>query len=199
MDETEASLLNEEDELIEELKVIQQKHKDVVLSYENVVENIKALCKIDSKRDENNQNNLSISNYLNINESKFDQSQFQGNISEDELYRHYSEYLENSKKSIEEYFLNKTEDEFIEMMKEKGYTLHNQNKSAERSSKNKNSNNGDKENSSKVNPNYNEDNDFNFKDDDLKKEDEVFKIERDQMIKEFKEAVKYILIKMFFK
>ena len=85
------------------------------------------------------------------------------------------------------------------MMKEKGYTLHNQNKSAERSSKNKNSNNGDKENSSKVNPNYNEDNDFNFKDDDLKKEDEVFKIERDQMIKEFKEAVKYILIKMFFK
>ena len=84
---------------------------------------------------------MSISNYLNINESKFDQSQFQGNISEDELYRHFSEYLENSKKSIDEYFLNKTEDEFIEMMKEKGYTLHNQNKSAERSSKNKNSNN----------------------------------------------------------
>lgn len=195
MDETEASMLKEEEELMEELKITQQKHKDVVLSYENVVENIKSLCKIDIKRDENNPNNMSISNYLNINESKFDQSQFQGNISEDELLRSYSEYLENSKRSIDEYFLNKTEDEFIQMMKEKGYTLYNQNKSGDRSSKNKNSNNGDKDNSSKVNPNYNEDNDFNFKDDDLKREDEVFKIERDQMIKEFKEAVKYIFVK----
>ncbi len=192
LDETEALLRKEEEELIEELKLTQQKHKDVILSYENVVENIKSLCKLENKREENNVNNVSTSNYLNLNESKFDQSNLHNQVSEEELYRYYAEFLENTKRAFDDNFLNKTEEEFIARMREKGYTAHQPNKSGERSSKTKNSSNMDKEYSSKAKdstPNYKEDGDFNYRDDDLKKEDEVFKMERDQMIKEFKEAV----------
>jgi hypothetical protein len=181
---------------MEELKLTQEKHKNVALSYENVVENIKSLCRLDNKRDETNINNNSIANYLNLNESKIDpvsnQSHAYFQISEEELFKAYSEFLENTTRTFEHNFLNKTEDEFVQMMRDKGYISQEPAKPGERSTKRKNSSEIDRDQPSKLRDlisNYNQDDYYSLRDDDLKREDDAFKIERDQMIKEFKEAV----------
>ena len=197
LDENEAQLLQEEEELMEELKLAQEKHKNVTLSYENIQENIKGLCKLDKRED--NALNISNSGYLNLNESKIEpvsnQSYVNSPISEEELYKHYSDFLENTYKAFEENFLSKTEEEFIEIMKEKGYTaIQPTMKTGERGPIRKRSTLLlDKDLRSKEVDTYlyrdNEDSDIGIRDDDLKKEDDAFKLERDLMIKEFKEAV----------
>lgn len=181
---------------MEELKVIQEKHKNVSISYDNVIENMKSICKLDTKRDETLINNHSISNYLNLNESKIDpvsnHSFIQNTITEEDVYKAYSEFLEATKKAFDENFLHKSEDDFIQLMRQKGYSSVQPTNSGERSNKRKNSSALDKDKfskgkSAKTKNNY--DDEYSIKDNDLIREDEVFKIERDHMIKEFKEAV----------
>ncbi len=201
LDENEAQLLQEEEELIEELKLTQEKHKNVTLSYENIMENIKSLCKLDTKQDLSNiNNNVSNSAYLNLNESKvdpaFEQSLISNQYSEEDLYKYYADFLLNIQKAFEENFLNKTEEEFIEMMKEKGYTMQQltrTSKNGERPSIIRRPTGVDKDGLQRAKETVihrdSEDSEYGYRDEDLKKEDDAFKLERDLMIKEFKEAV----------
>ena len=165
------------------------------------MENIKSLCKLDTKQDLSNiNNNVSNSAYLNLNESKvdpaFEQSLISNQYSEEDLYKYYADFLSNIQKAFEENFLNKTEEEFIEMMKEKGYTVQQHRKTSkngDRPSIIKRPTGVDKDGFQRSKENFNyresENYEYGYRDEDLKKEDDAFKIERDLMIREFKEAV----------
>jgi hypothetical protein len=113
---------------MEELKAIQEKHKNVRLVYEKVIDNLKVVCKLDSKKDDTI--NITQSQIINLNESKIidssnmnNQSSFnllQGQPLEEEISKGYFEFLENTKKTVENLLTVQNKEQFLKMMKEKG-------------------------------------------------------------------------------
>lgn len=120
--------MEEENSLLAELKVIQEKHKDVRLIYEKVTENIKNICKIENKKqDDTTNNSININNSAEINNINYDtenslMNNYYRNIGtgDDELVRSFKEYLDYTRKNVEMTFSNVGREEFIRMMKERG-------------------------------------------------------------------------------
>jgi hypothetical protein len=117
MEEEEKELVRQEQELLEELKVWQEKHKDVKLVYEKVVDNIKSLL-VNEKKVEENIFNQSISD-KNLNESKVLDSFSMA--PEEETLKMYADVLENLKKRVDNLILNQSHEQFKDIMREKGY------------------------------------------------------------------------------
>lgn len=148
--------IQEEIRLKMEFAKLQEKHKDICLTYERVVQNIKALSKdiqpsistiqvntfetlpeIEKEEqpiqtDDNpelfsevNNNNTENANYI---ETKVDTTQAQEvvparNISEDEekIYGLFADFLANSLKKFEILFLCHSKQEFLNLMRQKGF------------------------------------------------------------------------------
>ena len=121
MEEEEMKLQKEDKELEEELKEYQDKHKQVKLVYEKVFENIKGICKLDKKKIEEVQNS-SINNSID-NSNELDVSQNVIKVvgpSEEEVSKHFIEYLENTRIVIERLYLTVGRKEFQTMLKDRG-------------------------------------------------------------------------------
>lgn len=122
MDEEELKLVKEEESLLEEVKLMQDKHKKTKLIYEQVIDNIKSLCKI--SKDETI--NVTHSQMINLNEpSAVDSSQMMNkdtsfHLADEEILRSYVEFLENTKKNIDTLILSNSKEEFVKSIKEKG-------------------------------------------------------------------------------
>jgi hypothetical protein len=115
MEEDDRILIEEEKLLTQELKILQEKHKNVKLIYENIIDNIKNINKVekkDEKKDETNLNNSTIEN-----KSQMDLS----NIVEDDIIKQYNEILSNMKNKVENLFMIQTHEQFKEIMRSKGY------------------------------------------------------------------------------
>lgn len=193
-EEDETKLIQEEQLLMEELKQMQEKHKNVKLVYEKVIGNIKSLCKIDQTKDITI--NLTQSQILNLNDSKLDtntnQTVHQTLLTEDDIYKSYCEFLHSSKNTIDMLFLNHTKEEFLSIMKEKGLEL-NQN---QRKVKSKKILTGNRTNSPDklsvkefINKPFNANEEYEYSDEELKKEDILIKEEKDEIVKHFKAIV----------
>jgi hypothetical protein len=118
MEEDDKILVDEERDLTHSLKILQEKHNDVKLIYENIIDNIRNLT--DKKED-----NLSIS------ASHVDLS----NIIEDDIIRQYNEFLLTMKNKVETLFMTQTHEQFKDIMRTKGYESNtNRLKSKNRSS-----------------------------------------------------------------
>ncbi len=110
MEEDDRMLIEEEKELTHQLKILQAKHNDVKLIYENVINNICNIAKSE-KRDESNLNH-SIEN-----KSQIDLS----NIIEDDIINQYNDMLNSMKNKVETLFMTQTHEQFKEIMRIKGY------------------------------------------------------------------------------
>jgi len=126
MEEEELKLITEENQLQEELHSIQEKHKDVMLVYEKVVENIKHLSKADSKSKKQEE---IINNTINMNNSsdgtvnEFETSQLASKISgpsEEELAKNFFDYLGKTKAIIQRLYMNVGKKEFENMLRDRG-------------------------------------------------------------------------------
>ena len=186
---------------MEELKNLQDKHKNVRLVYEKVLDNIKLICKVDSKKDDNTHNLSISSNILNTNEMDNSNININQPIGEDELVKLYSEFLENTKTTIDTLFLKHTKEEFMKLMKSKGIDLPVINPKSKKnnnhqSNKRQISNSGvnsEKNNLSKdlmtkpVITQANEE--YAYSDEELRKEDDEIRTEKDEIMKQYKAIV----------
>jgi hypothetical protein len=111
MEEDDRQLIEEEKDLTHNLKTLQEKHKDIKLIYENIIDNIRSLGKNDM-REEATLNNSTIDNKSHVDLS---------NIVEDDIIRQYNDILANMKNKVETLFMTQTHDEFKEIMRIKGY------------------------------------------------------------------------------
>ena len=200
LEEGDANLVNEETLLMEELKNLQDKHKNVRLVYEKVLDNINKICRVDSKKDETH--NLSISSHL-LNTNEMDSSNIinnqPGQIGEDDLVKLYSEFLENTKSSIDTLFLKHTKEEFMKLMRSKGHDLpviHSKSKKSQNNQSNKRQvsnivvldKNLAKDLVSKpIISQANEE--YAYSDEELKKEDDEIRTEKDEIMKQYKAIV----------
>lgn len=193
-EDEETKLIQEEQLLMEELKQVQEKHKNVKLVYEKVMDNIKSLCKIDQTKD--NTINLTQSQIINLNDSKLDthtnQTAHQTQLTEDDIYKSYCEFLDSSKNTIDLLFLKHTKEEFLAVMKEKGLEL-NQN---QKKGKVKKTSTGNRTNSPDklsvkefINKPINANEEYEYSDEELRKEDGLIKDENDEIVKHFKAIV----------
>jgi len=115
-EDDETKLFNQEKELIDELKCMQEKHQYVRMIYEKVIDNIKSLCKIELHENLTNQSQ----NHENFHASIVKNDASLLTPSEDDIYHSYTDFLEKTKKKIDDLFLIHTKEEFIEMMRMKG-------------------------------------------------------------------------------
>lgn len=199
MEAEESKLIEEEKALQKELKTIQEKHKDVKLVYEKVIENIKSICKLENKKPEeviNHSINMNNSSDGTVNE--FETSQTGQKIngpSEEEMSKSFFEYLENTKIIIERLYNNVGKKEFENMLKERGdrvETIQNQPQGnrekikASHSKKNVNeSKSGANTASQTLHTNY----EYDYSDEELKEDDKKIKEEYASMAHEFKKIV----------
>lgn len=210
MEESDTQLIATEKKLQEELKILQEKHKNVKLVYEKVTDNIKVLCKIDARKEEST---INLSQSIpNIEESKADMtnlnnmnsSQF-GNIQEEEILKYYVEFIENTKTTIDELFLKHSREVFMKLMKEKGIEpsttiakpklLEKEktvNKRVPSTSSNATDKNLQKDFSARNILLANEEYDYN--DEELLREDDEIKLEKDEIMKQYKAIVIFFLI-----
>ena len=118
------SLINEEKELSENYKLLQELHQNIVLKYDQVMLNIKKMTNEIS-------NSLMSSPKLKENTTIMGNSEgnsepnVTGNSSgilkgEENIVASYTEYLENTEKTIDMLFLCHSKHEFLNMMREKG-------------------------------------------------------------------------------
>ena len=118
------SLINEEKELSENYKLLQELHQNIVLKYDQVMRNIKKMTNEIS-------NSLMSSPKLKENTTIMGNSEgnsepnVTGNSSgilkgEENIVASYTEYLENTEKTIDMLFLCHSKHEFLNMMREKG-------------------------------------------------------------------------------
>jgi hypothetical protein len=176
---------------MDELKQTQEKHKNVKLVYEKVLDNIKSLCKFESKKESDTIIPHDDSSAIHNNSTL---------ITEDELCLNYSEFLENTKKRIDELFLIHSKDEFMDMMRERGIQpIYNDrnfdkkqiNKKSSTNLDNKvtkgdlivNTHNNTLQNSKEAIDYVNEE--YDYYDEDVKKEDDAIRKIGDEIIKEF--------------
>jgi len=206
MEEEELELLKKEKELENELIEYQDKHKQVKLVYEKVFENIKHICKLEKKKIEEVQNS-SINNSSNEHSNEFDVSQ---NIikvvgpSEEEVSKHFIEYLENTRGIIERLYLTVGKKEFQNMLKDRGTKTESSSNNIDlkdklvKSTSKKNiidSKSPTHTNNNNIQTNY----EYNYSDEELKEDDKKIKDEYNSMAHDFKKIVKYFtFFKIFF-
>lgn len=208
LEEDEEALLEEELLLSQELKNIQEKHKDVRLVYEKVTDNIKSMCKLEKKTDETFNNSININNSgdLNINNStNFDlensMNKFNNqSVYDDELVKSFAEHLEQTRKNIEDTFLSCGKEKFIEMMKERGDKVDNTVSALPKGKITKNRI-GYKKNEKSINkkgladtPQHSANyvsgyNEYDYSDDEIKEDDKKVKEEYDQIVNNYKKKV----------
>jgi hypothetical protein len=177
IEEDETKLLKEEKSLTEELKLMQDKHRNVKMVYEKVVENIKNLCKLDRKEET-----------FMFNESKIDTSQM---VSPDEdLVKNFHEYIESTKKTFDSLILNNSRENFVKLMAEKGIEPVQIERVKTKNISNKSKPIPTDKNLSKDLTNKkNLIEEYDYSDDELKREDEEIKHDKEQLMKQFKEQV----------
>jgi len=201
MEEEEYILIAEEKELQNELYCIQEKHKDVKLVYEKVVENVKHICKLDNKKPEEvinhslNMNNSYEGSLNDIEDTPQKVLKGTGGPSEEELAKSFFEYLENTKAILERLYVNVGKKEFENILKERGdrlETAHNQpqinrDKIKERQSKKQPSEFKSAANtaSQTLHTNY----EYDYSDEELKEDDKRVKEEYSSMAHDFKKLV----------
>ena len=211
MEESDTQLIATEKKLQEELKLLQEKHKNVKLVYEKVVDNIKVLCKIDSKRDEST---INLSQSIpNIEESKADIANFNnnvnssqfGNIQEEEILKYYVEFIENTKTTIDNLFLKHSREVFMKLMKEKVIEPTNVITKPKVTEKDKNVNKRVPSTSSvATEKNFQRDSrsknlfmgneEYEYNDEELLREDDEIKQEKDEIMKQYKAIVNFYFI-----
>ena len=206
MEEEEIKLIEEEKILEDELKLIQDKHKDVKLVYEKIVENIKTISKSEKKNEEiiNTTNNINTENNILENEDSFYINKTQG-PTEDQLFKVYSEYLDNTKYVVEKNFLSIDKEKFENNLREKEDRLENlPNQLGIPSEKVKGLNTKKILHDNKFLPdpsrnrlNTNNTNfEYDYSDEELKEDDRKIKEEYNQIAAEYKKTV--IFLKSFF-
>ena len=117
-DSTNDQLIQEEKDLNENYRLLQETHQNILLKYEQVIDNIKRLTssseiKVDTSNvivNESN-DNLTSSNMKPLNSS---------NNEETTITSAYSEYLVGAEKTIDMLFLCHSKQEFLNMMRQKG-------------------------------------------------------------------------------
>lgn len=182
-----------------ELCSIQDKHKDVKLVYEKVIENIKLICKLDNKKQEemaNHSVNLNNTSEGNVNEFEISQTNMKpSGPCEEDLARQYFDYLENTKAVIEKLYLTVGKKEFESMLKDRGERIDNiQNQMQGNREKNKNTHSKKNVNENKspvstvlntLQTNY----EYDYTDEDLKEDDKKIREEYNAMAQDFKKIV----------
>jgi hypothetical protein len=192
--------------LNEELKLIQDKHKDVRLIYEKVTENIKSICKTDRKSEDTLNNSFLLNNVENFNNSnnyELDTSinRFNSQLAnDDELVKNFKEHLDYTRKNIEKNFLKCGKEEFIRMLKDKAIKSQNNTsnlvstkmaktknsiKKTEKSAANKNTTNTQQVSSQYVSG-YNE---YDYSDEEIKEDDKIVKEEYEMIASTYKKRV----------
>ena len=220
IEEQDVKLMTEEKQLIEELKQLQDKHRNVRLVYEKVMDNLKIICRYDSKKEDTI--NITQSHIVNLNESKvIDSSNFQNQSSfhippaqlqEEDVLKSYSDFLDTTKKTIDTLFLNHSREEFLLMMRGKGIgpTLDPNNRARPTipTSKRKQSS-AHNVNLSKMSekqlskdltpkPTSSGNDEYGYSDEELRKEDDEIKQEKDEIMKQFKAVVNKDFFILFF-
>lgn len=117
-DTTNEQLIQEEKDLNENYRLLQETHQNILLKYEQVIDNIKRLTsnseiKVDTSNvivNESN-DNLTSSNMKPLNSS---------NNEETSITTAYSDYLVEAEKTIDMLFLCHSKQEFLNMMRQKG-------------------------------------------------------------------------------
>ena len=117
-DTTNEQLIQEEKDLNENYRLLQETHQNILLKYEQVIDNIKRLTsnseiKVDTSNvivNESN-DNLTSSNIKPLNSS---------NNEETSITTAYSDYLVGAEKTIDMLFLCHSKQEFLNMMRQKG-------------------------------------------------------------------------------
>jgi hypothetical protein len=196
MEEEEKKLLEEEKILEDELREFQDKHKQVKLVYEKVFDSIKGICKLEKKKIEEVQNS-SINNSSNEQSHELDMSHYVIKVvgpSEEEVSKHFIDYLVNTRGIIERLYLTVGKKEFQNMLKDRKNkaesNLNNLNakeKLVKASSKKniidtKSLNNTNQNN---IQTNY----EYNYSDEELKEDDKKIKDEYNTMALDFKKIV----------
>ena len=203
MEEEELKLAEEEKELEDDLRANQDKHKNVRLVYEKVLENIKGICKLENKKIEEVQNNsINMNNSSMENSHELDVSQTVIKVvgpSEEDISKHFMEYLENTKTIIERLYLTVGKKEFENMLKERGEKVDtipntNLNKEKLKQSVSKKNIHDTKSPSHTTNNTIQTNYEYNYSDDELKEDDKKIKDEYVSMALEFKKIVRYFLL-----
>ena len=202
MEEEELMLITEEQALEKELRRIQDKHKDVNLVYEKVVENIKLICKLENsskKSEEVINHSLNMNNSLEGTLPDIEETiQTKPNgPSEEDLAKSFFEYLENAKGIFERLCVNIGKKEFENMLRERGYHVetapnqpqNNRDKNKERQAKKQASDSKSAVNavSQTMHTNY----EYAYSDEELKEDDKRVKDEYAAMASEFKKLVRF--------
>lgn len=196
MEEEEMKLLEEEKILDDELNECKDKHKQVKLVYEKVVDSIKGICKLElNKKKIEEVQNSSINNSSNEHSRDLDVSQNVFKVvgpSEDEISKHFIDYLETTRGIIERLFLTIGKKEFQNMLKERKNKSENLNpgnpKAVAKASSKKNVVEA-KTNTTNQNNNIQTNYEYNYSDEELKEDDKRVKDEYNSMANEFKKIV----------
>jgi hypothetical protein len=186
IEEDQTKLLKEEKSLIEELKLLQDKHRNVKMVYEKVIENIKNLCKMDKKEET-----------IIFNESKIDTTQIAS--PDEDLGKNFYDYLENTKKTFDSLIANNSKENFVKLMSEKGIEPVQTERVKTKAVSNKGKPIPTEKNLSKdLTSKKNLLEEYDYSDDELKREDDEIKIDKDQLMKQFKEQVSlnYVFINL---
>jgi hypothetical protein len=123
-DEDDFNLINEEKSLMEELKMLQEKHENVNLIYEKVSHNIKNICSIEKWKENNKEKNLDTEeenkalNKSGETEPNVLKSSTNIIYSEEEILKCYKDIIGRMKSSYMDY-LSKDKDEFLSLLKSK--------------------------------------------------------------------------------
>lgn len=204
IEEQDAILLQQEISLDEELKEVQEKHQNVRLVYEKVLDNIKVLCRVEKNIQKDNENAVTLNQSYNLNEST-NQNQInvnQSNLSniinsEEEVLKMYYEFLEQTNKIIDSLYQNYSNDDFVNLMKEKGQIItESLNKKKQKTVTKRSTatlsdrlNTPGKHSKEETLPTLSNNNEYAYSDDELKEEDMMIKQEKDEMIRQFKHIV----------
>jgi hypothetical protein len=203
MEEEELHMIEEEHKLQEELFIIQNKHKDVKLVYEKVVENIKHICKMEitKKQEEivNHSEHINNTTEGTVNDSYISQTAAvkTSGPSEEDLAKSFFEHLETTKAMVEHLHVNVGKKEFNNMLKERGEKSESTpNKQQNKREKNKDRQSKKHIGEGKSNPNSTASQslitnyEYAYSDEDIKEDDKRVKEEYGVMAHEFKKIVK---------
>lgn len=211
IEEEEKKMLKEEMELTVMLQKYQEKHKNVKLVYEKVIENIKAMTKFEKKNEKiQGDNNETINLTQTVTTSNMLDSQlidnsnsmnfFSNQINEEELLKSYYDFLETTKKTMEMLFLCHSKKEFLNLMKEKGYEVQSQNfrANAKRESissmKAASFTKRTVKEIQNLEPTNRTDAEYDYEDEEIRMDEEKIKKVTAEMIKSYKENVKFFVI-----
>ncbi len=204
MEEEEFELIEEEKELQSELTLIQNKHKDVKLVYDKVIENLKLICKMDinnKKHDEviNHSINMNTSEgTVNDLDTSLNQVKFNGPVgpTDEELGKTFFDHLESTKVILERLYVNVGKKEFENMLKNRGENEVVQNEQKNHREKIKGSNSKNKSIEVKLSANtashtLHTNYEYDYSDEELKEDDKKIKEEYQIMLQEYRKLVKY--------